>query len=115
VNFVLSGAPTEAQPSESAANGSFSNNGAAGLPLGQGSDLKADTTCDLGPEAQIVQADGPVKDFAWPTPTKDGEVRIPVEVGYRALVTYEVQEPFGNLKVERLPRSQYSHEKATLL
>ena len=75
--------------------------------------MKPFTTCDLGPDFQIVQVDGPVKDFAWPTPTKNGEIRIPVDVGYRVLITYMVEEPFGNLKVERLPKSQYIKRRPT--
>ena len=78
-------------------------------------DLQPYTNCDLGSEFHMVQLDGPVRDFAWRSSTKDGEVRIPVEVGYRVLVTYMEGELFGNLKVERLPESQYSDEKATLL
>lgn len=81
----------------------------------QDSGLKPYTSCELGPNFQIVQVDGPVTDFAWKTPTKSGEVPISVETGYRVLVTYQLDEPFGNLKVERLPKAQYVDEKANLL
>ena len=114
VNFQLSDGPSEPQakgPSPSSSAGSERPN----PPQEEEDALKSYTNCDLGPEFQIVQVDGPVKDFAWPSPTKDGDVRIPVEVGYRVLVTYMEDEPFGNLKVERLPKSQYSDAKATLL
>src|SRR5664280_2940587 len=115
VNFELSGAPSEAPPNEPAANTSASNNGGANPSQGQESDLKAYTTCNLGPDFQIAEVDGPVTDFAWPTPTKNGEVRIPVETGFRVLVTYKETELFGNLKVERLPKAHYLDEKASLL
>src|SRR5664279_1528756 len=115
VNFELSGAPSEAPPNEPAANTSASNNGGANPSQGQESDLKAYTTCNLAPDFQIAEVDGPVTDFAWPTPTKNGEVRIPVEAGFRVLVTYKETELFGNLKVERLPKSQYIDEKSNLL
>ena len=81
----------------------------------QDASLKPYTSCDLGPDFQIVQVDGPVTDFAWKSPTKSGEVSIPVETGYRVLVTYRKDERFGNLKVERLPKEQYPDEKANLL
>jgi hypothetical protein len=87
----------------------------SGLCLAQDHDLKSYTSCQLGPDFQIVQVDGPVTDFAWKSPTKSGQVPIPVEAGYRVLVTYRGDEPFGNLKVERLPKSQYVDEKASLL
>ena len=115
VNFELSGAPSESPPNDLAASSSTANSDTSSPPQEQESDLKPFTTCDLGPDFQIVQVDGPVKDFAWPTPTKNGEIRIPVDVGYRVLITYMVEEPFGNLKVERLPKSQYINEKANLL
>jgi hypothetical protein len=82
--------------------------------LGQSGDLKAYTTCDLGTDFRIVDVDGPVTDFAWPTPTKAGKVSISVETGYRVLVTYKTTERFGNLKIERLPKAQYADEKANL-
>ena len=99
VNFQLSEVPPEEWPSEPP----------------EDSDLKPYTTCDLGPDFRIVQVDGPVKNFAWPSPTKNGEVHIPVEVGYRVLITYMEEERFGNLKVERLPKSKYIDAKANLL
>lgn len=86
-----------------------------GVACAQDPGLKPYTTCNLGPDFQIVDVDGPVTDFAWKSPTKSGEVSIPVETGYRVLVTYRESEPFGNLKVERLPKEQYSDEKARLL
>ena len=116
VNFQLSGPPSEAQSNQPAGNTAASaNNGGANPSQGQESDLKAYTTCDLGPDFQIAWVDGPVNDFAWPTPTKDGEVRIPVETGFRVLATYKETELFGNLKVERLPKAHYLEEKANLL
>ena len=115
VNFELNGPASEGLPNSPAANSSSSNSGGSSPPLEEESDLKAYTTCNLGPEFQIVQVDGPVKDFAWPTTTKNGEVRIPVEAGFRVLVTYKETELFGNLKVERLPKSQYIDEKSNLL
>jgi len=81
----------------------------------QDSNLKRFTTCNLGPDFQIVQADGPVSDIAWPAPIKGGEVSIPVEEGYRVLVTYREDEPFGNLKVERIPKKQYPDARINLL
>ena len=39
--------------------------------------LKPYTTCDLGPDFQIVEVDGPAKNFASPTETKNGKARIP--------------------------------------
>ena len=115
VNFELNGPASEAPPNSPAANSSSSNSGSSSPPLEEESDLKPYTTCNLGPEFKIVQVDGPVTDFAWPVSTKNGEVRIPVEAGFRVLVTYMETEPFGNLKVERLPKSQYIDEKANLL
>ena len=78
-------------------------------------DLKPYTKCNLGPDFQIFKVDGPVTDFAWRTSTKSGEVPVPVDSGYRVLVTYREAELFGNLKVERLPKAQFVDEKATLL
>ena len=115
VNFELNGPASEAPPNEPVANSSPSNSGSSSPPREEGSDLKAYTTCNLGPEFQIVQVDGPVTDFSWPTTTKNGKVSIPVETGFRVLVTYMETELFGNLKVERLPKSQYVDEKANLL
>ena len=63
----------------------------------------------------MVEVDGPVTDFAWQAPTKSGETSIDVETGYRVLVAYQKTEPFGNLKVERLPSASYYSEKAKLL
>ncbi len=87
----------------------------AGSCSSQKSDLKAYTACDLGAEFQVFRVDGPVTDISWPTTTMHGEVSIPVETGYRVLVTYMKTEPFGNLKVERLPKSKYVDEKSNLL
>src|SRR5664280_2577939 len=64
VNFELNGPASEAPPNEPVANSSPSNSGSSSPPREEGSDLKAYTTCNLGPEFQIVQVDGPVKDFA---------------------------------------------------
>jgi hypothetical protein len=83
--------------------------------FGQENDLKLYTTCNLGSEFQIAQVDGPTRDFSWPTPMKNGDVSIPVDIGYRVLVTYMDTELFGNLKVERLPKARYPDEKANLL
>ena len=81
----------------------------------QNQDLKGYTECNVGPEFQIAQVDGPVKDFSWQAQTKGGEVSIAVETGYRVMVSYLGTELFGNLKVERLPQSRYIDEKANLL
>jgi hypothetical protein len=81
----------------------------------QNSSMKLYTSCKLGPDFQIVQVDGPSNDFAWPTPVKSGKVNIPVETGYRVLVAYQETEPFGNLKVERLPKSEFFDAKANIL
>jgi len=115
VNFELSGGPSQAQAQGPAASSTAGSEKPNPQQEEEGA-LKSYTTCDLGPHFQIVHVDGPVKDFAWPSPTKDdADARVPVEVGYRVLITYMVEEPFGNLKVERLPKSQYSDAKATLL
>ena len=81
----------------------------------QDRDLSRYTKCELGPEFEIVEVDGPVTDFAWETPTKSGKTSINVETGYRVLVSYRKTEPFGNLKAERLPAASYQDEKAKLL
>jgi TonB family protein len=104
VNFQLSDGSSEPQAKGTAPSSSAGNE-RPDPPKEEEDALKSYTNCDLGSEFQIVQVDGPVKDFAWSSPTKDGDVRIPVEVGYRVLVTYMEEEPFGNLKVERLPKS----------
>lgn len=85
------------------------------LAQAQSTDLGKYTKCDLGADFQIIQVDGPVTDFAWPTRTKAGETSIDVEVGYRVLVAYKQTEPFGNLKAERLPVATYLSEKSKLL
>jgi len=77
--------------------------------------LRPYTTCNLGPDFEIVQVDGPKTDFAWPAPVKDGDRSIPVEEGYRVLVTYKQSEAFGNLKAERLPKALYVQAKNDLL
>lgn len=41
--------------------------------------------------------------------------KFDVESGYRVLITYMEVEPFGNLKVERLPAAVYQKEKSDLL
>jgi hypothetical protein len=78
-------------------------------------DLKPYTQCKLGNEFQIFRVDGPAVDFAWPTPTKNGDVQIKVDMGYRVLINYMQTELFGNLKVERLPKDTYAKEKADIL
>jgi len=85
------------------------------VSVAQDSDLKAYTACNLGTDFQIVQVDGPVNDFSWPAPSRAGEVSIPVETGYRVLVTYRQDEPFGNLKVERIPEKEFVNVRANLL
>ena len=78
-------------------------------------DLKPYTQCKLGNEFQIFRVDGPAVDFAWSTPTKNGDVKIKVDMGYRVLINYMEAELFGNLKVERLPKDTYGKEKADIL
>lgn len=77
--------------------------------------LKVFTECSLGPQFQIVQVDGPVERFAWPSPTKAARHKFDVESGYRVLITYREVEVFGNLQVERLPATVYQKEKSDLL
>lgn len=83
--------------------------------VAQVNELKRYTECKLAYPFSVVQVDGPREDFDWPTPTKAGNTPVHVESGYRVLVAYMQTEGFGNLKVERLPATQYSKEKADLL